>query len=150
MDDFGELVSAKDIALENVVPGDNGFVEPYDLASTDNALWNYKIEHRINGILVRESDRGLPVEVDHLPVAFRLTSTPKCAVMWLIPDVPESADKYNALLMKAYNNEIAIESEERHYDPTKQAFAVFVRYTELMYELHPRFNHLREERIHGK
>ena len=53
--------------------------------------------------------------------------------------------EYDAILDRAYKGEIILVDEIKQFDAANSCFLVFVRYDEVMYKLHPRFNYLRGE-----
>ena len=145
--DYGTVVSTKDAVLlqDAELPSESG-QESNDISSVGNALWSYLHENRINGIPVKNGDCNLPIERDDmLSATFQLVSVPKSMLLWLSPDDAEAIAKYDDLLQRVYNGTVIIQDEVKQYDAAKGKFIVWVRYNEVYYELHPRFQYLREE-----
>ena len=142
MIEYGELVAPEDVGLTSI---SEAFPQGSDVVESDGALWSYIKEGKIDNIPVKKGDTGLPVSHGQVYEAFFLVCVPKCAMFWLSPDDTEQLDKYNELIGGVANGGIAIMEEARQYDQEKHAFATLVRYNEMHYELHPRFNYLREE-----
>jgi ribosomal protein L25 (general stress protein Ctc) len=115
------------------------------VASTGDALWAYRNEGKINGVVVRESDRNLNVERDdQLQQAFQPHNVPHSEVFWLSPDDTESIEKYNQLLQRVYDGTAIIVDEQKQYDTAKGKFMVWIRWDEVWYELNPRHSYLKE------
>ena len=115
------------------------------VASTGDALWAYRNEGKINGVVVRESDRNLNVERDdQLQQAFQLHNIPHSEVFWMSPDDPEAIEKYNQLLQRVYDGTAIIVDEQKQYDTAKGKFMVWIRWDEICYELNPRHSYLKE------
>lgn len=145
--DPGELVSSHDagLVLDSMLPQD-GTQQPHELDPLGNALYSYKFEDRINGIVVAKQDRKLPIDrEDLLAVAFRLKSTERSWVFWMSPEHEENCKKYAELLNQANEGRVRIVEETKQYDTAKSAFMVWIRYYECEFELHPRFEYLRKE-----
>lgn len=145
--EYGNLVSAVDATTfsDTMLPSDDT-AEPTELSATGTALYQYKFEKRINGVPVKSTDVDLPIDRDELlQAAFTLNSSSKLALFQMAPGDTDQLDKYNALLKRASNAELVLEEETKHYDPNKGAFMVWVKYTELFYELNQRFNYIRED-----
>lgn len=146
-DTVGCLVSAKEAFMltDEDLPGAEQRQEGI-VAGSGEALWSYRHENRINGVLVQECDRDLAVENEEmLSQAFRIHSVPKSMIFWMSPDDPESIEKYNELLNMVSDGRAIIVNEEKQYDQSKGKFLVWIRYDEICYELHPRFDFLKEE-----
>ena len=145
---LGELVSAADVELINDedLPGlgdeqdnKNNTVTAY----TGDALYDYREEHKINGIIVKEEDRDLPVERDEqLAKAFRPHYTPHSEILRL----PADNDKYNQLLQDVYDGKATIVDEQKQFDAAKGEFIVWIRWDSVCYELSPRHSYLKEEK----
>lgn len=147
-DTVGRLVSAKEAFMltDEDLPGAEQRPEGI-VASNGDALWDYRNENRINGVIVRESDRDLAVENDEmLAKAFRIHAVPKSLIFWMSPEDEESIKKYDDLLKMVSDGRAIIVNEEKQYDQSKGKFMVWIRYDEICYELHPRFSFLKEER----
>ena len=145
--EYGTLISAEEaeLLLDSSLPGAEQDTES-EVSPLGNALWSYKEEHRINGIKVASGDCGLPIDRDDvLNTAFQLVSVPKSLLLWLSPDDAEAIAKYDALLQQVYDGSVIIQDEIKQYDQTKGKFMVWIRYNEVSYKLHPRFQFLREE-----
>lgn len=145
--DYGRLIPAEEAGLS---PDPEGIYGQQPQASTvtadANPLWDYTQTGRINGVPVKESDQGLPVDsVDLLSAAFEMEATPRLFTAWISPDHPEGVKAYEALLEMAGNNEVVLGEETRQYDAQHSAFLVMLRYSEVCYRLHRRFDYLREE-----
>lgn len=148
--EFGTLVSAKDTGVLNddSLPGASDTSSVNEISQVGNSLWNYKEEGRINGIPVAPSDLGLMIDrEDLLTAAFVMVSTPKSMLLWMTPDDKESQAKYDELLARVSRGEIIVGEETCQYDSAKHAFMVWVKYNEVHYELHKRFEYLRQEVI---
>lgn len=135
------------LLTEDDLPGrekeDEGDVK---LSNSDN-LWAYRSEHQIQNVQVRQSDWDLPIADDEtLAKAFRLHSVPHSEMFWMSPDDEESMAKYNQILQAAYDGKIIIVDEQKQYDQSKGKFLVWLRYDEVAWELHPRYEFIREER----
>ena len=99
---LGELVSAGDVNLicYEDLPGldidqDDKNKKNVVTAYTGDALFAYREENKINGIIVNDADRDLPVERDdQLQQAFRLHQIPHSEILRL----PADNEKYNQLL----------------------------------------------------
>lgn len=145
--EYGTIVSTKEteLLLDSDLPKADS-EEDSEISPLGNALWSYKEEHRINGIQVAPGDCGLPIDRDDvLNTAFQLVSVPKSLLLWLSPDDAEAIAKYDALLQQVYDGAVIIQDEIKQYDQTKGKFMVWIRYNEVSYKLHPRFQFLREE-----
>lgn len=145
--EYGTIVSTKEteLLLDSDLPKADP-EEDSEISPLGNALWSYKEEHRINGIQVAPGDCGLPIDRDDvLNTAFQLMSVPKSLLLWLSPDDAEAIAKYDALLQQVYDGSVIIQDEIKQYDQTKGKFMVWIRYNEVSYKLHPRFQFLREE-----
>lgn len=147
------LVSARDAVLlsEDDIPWEEKQADKElnkqqtIVASTGDALWAYRNEGKINGIVVRESDRDLNVERDdQLQQAFQLHNVPHSEVFWLSPDDTDSLEKYNNLLQRVYDGTAIIVDEQKQYDTAKGKFMVWIRWDEVCYELNPRYSYLKE------
>lgn len=145
-DIYGQLSSIDDAVL---IPDDVLQETPEtgdDSQNKGNALWLYFHEDKINGIPVAEEDRHLKIDKDELlAAAFMLDRRPKSVVLYMSPEDTESSDKYDELLKREYNGEIIIVDELKQFDMQKGRFIVWVRYDEVRYKLHPRFEYLRED-----
>lgn len=145
--DYGKLVSTADAVVldEAGLPGYEAPAKE-QTQGEGNALWSYHGEGRIDGIPVDERDRGLKVDSDEmLHVMFRLDRRPCSLMLYMSPDDEEGRKAYDGLLQRVYDGEVLVVDEIKQYDPAGGRFIVWVRYDELKYVLHPRFNYLREE-----
>lgn len=143
----GELVGSRDAALfsEDMLPHDKQ-PDVHDLDPIGNALYSYKFENKLNGIVVAAQDQKLPIDrEDLLNVAFRLKSVEKSWVFWMSPSHQEECEKYAELLNQANEGRVRIVEEIKQYDAAEHAFMVWIRYYVCEYELHPRFEYLRKE-----
>ena len=142
--EYGRTVSIEDVQLAEIpVPDEREqhTVDPYA-----NPLWWYQQTGTINGIPVDPSAQNLPInKQDLLESALVLNRRPKSAIFWMSPDDKEAIEQYDKLLDDQFNGKILIVEETKQYDPNKSKFMVWVRYDELCYMLHPRFEYLREE-----
>ena len=148
--DYGDTVSAVDAVAftDDLLPRGPEETER-EISPRGNALWKYRKEGTINGIPVAPGDRDLPITREsYLHTAFELKTVPRSSVFWLSPEETESIDKYDELLARAGNHEIMIVDETKQYDAAKGKFMVWIRYNEVLYALHPRFDSLREELDH--
>lgn len=146
-EDYGNLVSAKDTGILNSTDlPDSQETPDTEITQVGNALWNYKECGRINNISVQESDRYLMIDrEDLLYAAFTLDSKPKSMVLWLSPDLPDETEKYTKLLQEVADGRVIIAEETSQYDSEKHAFMVWIKYNEVRYVLHKRFEYLRDE-----
>ena len=145
--EYGTVVSTKEAELlqNKDLPGSEQEVES-EISSVGNALWYYKNENTINGIKVAPDSQGLPIDrEDLLNAAFTLTSVPRSLLLWLSPDDTDSIAKYEDVLRRVADGSVLIQEEIHQYDANKGKFMVWVKYTEVSYRLHPRFQYLREE-----
>ena len=147
MIDYGATVTADDakVFTDDLMPGflDEG---PTEIDATGNALWTYRKEGTINGVAVAKGDTDLPItDESYLRTAFELKTTPRSILLWMSPDEKESIEIYDTLLARAANGEIMIVDETKQYDIKQCKFMVWIRYNEVHYSLHQRFQHLREE-----
>lgn len=145
--EYGEMVSAKEAELlpDSALPSQQDDT-PESISSIGNALWSYKNEHKINGVQVDSKDQDLPIDRDDLlNAAFTLVSRPRSMMLWMSPDDAEALAKYDELLQRVYDGAVIIQDEVQQYDTNKGKFMVWIRYNEVHYELHPRFQYLREE-----
>lgn len=141
---IGRLVSAKDagILTEEDLPGYKKQDDNTIVAGSGDALWAYRNEGKINGIVVRESDCNLAIDKDDLlQRAFQIHSIPHSEFFRL----PADLDKYNQLLKDVYDGKATIVDEQKQFDAAKGEFIDWVRYDEICYELNPRYSHLKEE-----
>ena len=146
--EYGQVYSAKDTELlqDSQLPKASQEGAPQDISSVGNALWSYKTEGKINGVPVKSSDAGLPIDrEDLLQAAFQLESIPRSMLLWLSPDDEEAIAKYDELLNRVYNGSVIIVDEMKQYDSAKSKIMVWIRYNEVSYALHQRFQYLREE-----
>ena len=146
--DFGELVGSENaqVLVESDLPGMSEEQDPQGVSTATNPLWEYHELGTINGVQVNPDARNLNIDtLDKLLVALQLQYRPKVFVCWISPDDEAGMAAYTALLDRVSRLEIVIDEETRQYDPGKSAYMVFVRYSEISYGLHPRFNYLRGE-----
>lgn len=145
---FGAVQSGDDAtvaAMPGVLEQDEGFTAP-GIDNTGNALWSYLNENKINGYVVAEKYRGLKIDRDDmLAVAFRPEITPRSALFRLCPENKEDNEAYEKLLKGTAEGTIDIVDETCQFDAAKSSYLVWVRYKEVQYVLHPRFNYLLEE-----
>ena len=145
------LVAAKDVELlsEDDLPWDDNDQQKHKnniVVQQGEALWSYRYENKINGIVVADADRDLAIERDdQLPERFRPHFVPRSKIFWLSPDDTEQNDEYEKLLKDVYDGKAIIRDEQKQYDSAKGKFMVWIRYDEVCYELHPRFSYLKEE-----
>ena len=145
--DYGSTVSAEDARVfSNDVAAGYDTEEEREITPLGNDLWTYRKEGTINGIAVVDADKDLPITKEsYLRTAFELKSIPKSFIFWMAPDEEKAIADYNELLAKVYRGEVMIVDEIKQYDATKGKFMVWIRYNEVKYALHERFNSLREE-----
>lgn len=142
--DYGRTVSVDDALLSDMPVQDQQ--EEHQVDPFANPLWWYQNTGTINGVPVDPKDLNLPInKQDLLQAAFELNRRPRSAIFWMSPEDKESIEQYDKLLDDQFNNKIIIVEETKQYDPNKSKFMVWVRYDELCYMLHPRFEYLREE-----
>lgn len=116
------------------------------LEGQGNLLWSYQNEDRLYGIPVEEQFRKLKIDRDETLVnAFELVRRPRLLLVLMNETSEEATRKYNDLLDAVYDGRAEIVDETRQFDPAKSAFLVWVRYNELSFRLHPRYNYLLEE-----
>lgn len=145
---FVRLVSARDATLltEEDLPGYKKEDENTIVASNGEALWAYRNEGKINGVVVQESDLNLAVDSDDLiQRAFRPQFIPHSVIFWMSPDETQQNADYEKLLRDVYDGRAIIRDEQKQYDNAKAKFMVWIRYDEVHYELHPRYSYLKEE-----
>jgi len=135
------------LLTEDDLPGrekeDDGSIK----LSNSDALWSYREEHKIQNVQVKQSDCNLPIADDEtLAKAFRLSTVPHSEMFWLSPEDTEALEKYNQIIQAAYDGKVIIVDEQKQYDQSKGKFMVWLRYDEVGWELHPRFEFIREER----
>ena len=146
--DFGTTVSLKDALLSDPPTEQQDKDNP--ITEIGNALWSYHNEGRIRGIPVADNSIGLPIDRDDmLDVAFTLKRTPKSKVFWMSPEEEDAIKMYDKLLEEQADGRIIIVDELKQYDTSKCKFMVWLRYDELLFELNPRFDYLREELNNG-
>ena len=146
--DFGQLVSLEDIHLpEPPIEHQDG---TSTVSSVGNDLWFYHNRGVLHGIPVADDAVGLPLDrEDMLDVVFLLKRTPKSKIFWISPEEADSIKMYDGLLQEQADGKLIILDELKQYDTSKCKFMVWVRYDELVYELNPRFEYLREELNNG-
>lgn len=144
-EDYGRALSASEIAFEtpDAIQGEE---PPASTAGLGNALWLYQKLGTINGVPVAASARGLPIEGDDtLQAAFILDRHPRCAIFRLHDGECPDKVAYDTLLDRAYAGEVAVVSESEHFDEVKGHFLLLVKYEELQYVLHPRYEFLKSK-----
>ena len=141
---YGAISTLGDAASMNAPDGDD--VAAVGIDQTGTLLWSYQNEGRINGVPVVEEDRGLMVDSDDMiAAAFVLQRHPKSLLLWLSPDENDKGNAiYSDLLSKAADGEVDIVDEFRQWDAEHSRFVLWVRYDEVEYRLHRRFEFLRE------
>lgn len=144
---YGMLASAGDaFIMDDGLPPLAETVKASPVTTDGNALSSYRQENRINGVPVAPEDRNLKIgQEDLLNAAFELKRRPRSVLLYMSPENTESQEAYNALLDRVYSGEAVIVDEIKQFDATGCRFVVWVRYDELVYRLHPRFEYLREE-----
>ena len=146
---LGELISPEDVVLINDedLPGlddeknkkDKNTVTAYN----GDVLFAYREENKINGVVVNEADRDLPVERDdQIQQAFRLHHVPHSEILRL----PADNEKYNQLLQDVYDGKAIIVDEQKQFDAAKGEFIVWIRWDSVCYELSPRYAYLKEDK----
>lgn len=146
---LGELVSAADVDLicDEDLPGldedqkkkDRNTVTAYN----GDVLFAYREENKINGIIVNEADRDLPIEKDdEVQRYFRPHQTPHSEILRL----PADNEKYNQLLQDVYDGKAIIVDEQKQFDAAKGEFIVWIRWDSVCYELSPRYSYLKEDK----
>jgi len=146
---LGELISPEDVVLINDedLPGlddernkkDKNTVTAYN----GDVLFAYREENKINGVIVNEADRDLPVERDdQIQQFFRLHHVPHSEILRL----PADNDKYNQLLQDVYDGKAIIVDEQKQFDAAKGEFIVWIRWDSVCYELSPRYAYLKEDK----
>lgn len=143
--EYGTISSITDASLV-----DYPFKEPEKkknvIDDSANLLWSYQNTGTIDGTPVDPSALNLPIDrQDLLATALYLDRRPKSAIFWMSPEDEESIKKYDQLLDDQFHKKILIIEELKQYDQSKGKFMVWVRYDELCYMLHPRFEYLKEE-----
>lgn len=145
---FGHLVGPEDAAVQGYddmpMPGmaqDERITE-----MVESPLWDYMNTGKLNGIPVNSMDLGLKIDSDDMvQAAFQLERVPRSLLLYMSPDDPESIRKYDEVMERAYRGEVMLVDEQKQFDPSKGKFIVWLRYDEVQYALHPRFQYLREE-----
>jgi len=147
--DFGHVVSSQEAMLTDT-PNQQQNSTSGVISDIGNALWYYHNEGTIRGIPVADDSIGLPIDrEDLLDVAFILRRTPRSKIFWMSPEDEESIKLYDKLLNAQAEGRLVIIDELKQYDMNKCKFMVWLRYDELLYELNPRFEYLREELKNG-
>jgi len=147
--DFGHVVSSQEAMLTDT-PNQQQNSTSGVISDIGNALWYYHNEGTIRGIPVADDSIGLPIDrEDLLDVAFILRRTPRSKIFWMSPEDEESIKLYDKLLNAQAEGRLVIIDELKQYDMNKCKFMVWLRYDELLYELNPRFEYLREELQNG-
>lgn len=147
--DFGHVVSSQEAVLTET-PNQQENSTSGVISDIGNALWYYHNEGTIRGIPVADDSIGLPIDrEDLLDVAFILRRTPRSKIFWMSPEDEESIKLYDKLLNAQAEGRLVIIDELKQYDMNKCKFMVWLRYDELLYELNPRFEYLREELKNG-
>ena len=144
--DFGQLtgMDEADLLHEDDLPRPEPPEQSSAISAEATPLWEYLTQNTIGGIQVEEGSRGLQINSsDLLMVAMQLKQVPKVFVCWLSPEDEAGKKAYSDLLAMAGERRIFIDEETRQYDTAKSAYMVFVRYSEVSYVLHPRFEYLR-------
>lgn len=145
---FGQVLSADDAtvaSMPNILQQDD-MLPKAGIDDTGNALWSYRNEHKINGYVVDEPYRDLKIDRDDmLSVAFRPEIKPHSVLFRLCPENKEDNEAYEKLLQGTTDGTIDIVDETCQFDAAKSCYLVWVRYKEVKYVLHPRFNYLLEE-----
>lgn len=147
--DYGHVVSPEEATLTET-PNQQENSTTGVISDVGNALWYYHNEGTIRGIPVADNSIGLPIDrEDLLDVAFILRRTPRSKIFWMSPEDEESIKLYDKLLNAQAEGRLVIIDELKQYDMNKCKFMVWLRYDELLYELNPRFEYLREELNNG-
>ena len=147
--DFGHVVSSQEAQLTDT-PANSESSTTGVISDIGNALWYYHNEGTIRGIPVADNAVGLPIDrEDLLDVAFILKRTPRSKIFWMSPEDEESIKLYDKLLSAQAEGRLVIIDELKQYDMNKCKFMVWLRYDELLFELNPRFEYLREELTNG-
>lgn len=147
--DYGHVVSSEEATLTET-PNQQENSTTGVISDVGNALWYYHNEGTIRGIPVADNSVGLPIDrEDLLDVAFILRRTPRSKIFWMSPEDEESIKLYDKLLNAQAEGRLVIIDELKQYDMNKCKFMVWLRYDELLYELNPRFEYLREELNNG-
>ena len=145
---LGELVAPEDVELINDedLPGlgddeqnKNNTVTAYN----GDVLFAYREENKINGVIVQEDDRDLPIEKDEeVQRYFRPKHTPHSEILRL----PADNEKYNQLLQDVYDGKAIIVDEQKQFDAAKGEFIVWIRWDSVCYEVSPRYAYLKEDK----
>ena len=147
--DYGHMVSVQDATLAESPAQEESYTSGV-ISDAGNALWAYHNEGTIRGIPVAANAVGLPIDKEAmLDVAFLLRRTPRSKIFWMSPEDEESIKLYDDLLAQQAEGKLIIVDELKQYDMNKCKFMVWLRYDELLYELNPRFEYLREELQNG-
>lgn len=147
--DYGHVVSSEEALLTETPQSQENSTSGV-ISDIGNALWYYHNQGTIRGIPVADNSIGLPIDrEDLLDVAFILRRTPRSKIFWMSPEDEESIKLYDKLLNAQAEGRLVIIDELKQYDMNKCKFMVWLRYDELLYELNPRFEYLREELNNG-
>lgn len=144
-DYYGALSGLRDTEQTNA-GGFNPMQQQDEPSDKGEELWSYQRLGKINGVPVRECDRGLKISTQSLLTdAFVLDRKPHSYVFYVKPEDNESLALYNDILDKVHEGTVEIIDELRQFSSSKEAFLVWIRYNELLYVLNERYNWLHEE-----
>ena len=147
--DYGHVVSSNEAMLFET-PNQQENSTSGVILDPASSLWEYHNQGTLHGVPVADNAVGLPIDKESLlDVALTLKRTPRSKIFWMSPEDEESIKLYDKLLAAQSENQLVIIDELKQYDASKCKFMVWLRYDELLYELNPRFEYLREELNNG-
>lgn len=141
-DIYGNICSARDTGLAPEPPtqADDAVAQAFN---DGESLWCYHNTNKINGIPVSPEATALPIDSEELlQAALVLQRRPKSAVMFITAEDTE-VSAYQQLLDRVSRCEVEVIDELREFDAQHSRFIIWVRYNELQYVLHPRFEYLK-------
>ena len=142
---YGKLVSASEAQMVDL-PEDEPREQSTLPTDVGNMLYEYRASSTICGVPVADEDKDLPILSDDVLVAaFVLDCRPRLLFTRIKPDDTESRKEYDELLEKVHQGKARMVDETKQFDVQSGSFIVWVRYEEMCYKLHPRYEYLRNE-----
>lgn len=121
--------------------------QPYQPGS--NNLWNYHKQGTINGVPVRQADKGLNIDTQkQLANAFDLNSQIQVWSGWLSPDYPQNLIKYKEIKQLEVENKCLIIDQQMQYSTAKDAYLILITYANLQFQLNDRYSFYKQDLIH--